>query len=305
MSAGERNGVIRAGGGVVWRMAPDSSSVEVAVIHRPRYDDWSFPKGKLAPGETEFDGALREVVEETGYRVRPGRALGEVRYLKRNGSRREKVVRYWSMQAIGGAFTPNQEVDDLRWLALRDAESGLTQDSDREILERFLSGPIATKTLLLVRHGSAGNRSRWEGDDRLRPLDGTGRRQAERLVRLLSRFEVQELVSADYVRCVQTLEPLSEAIGLAIREESLLSERDFPGHEREAIELIRQLGRNGDSVAACSQRQVMPALLERLAAEDGVELSHTRAKKASVWALSFDGPRLCGAEYFPPPRLDG
>ena len=114
------------------------------------------------------------------------------------------------MQAVGGAFTPNREVDDLRWLALEETAQGLTRDSDREVLERFMSGPISTKTVLLVRHGSAGSRSEWQGDDRLRPLDETGHRQADELVPLLSRFDVQELVSADYVRCVQTLEPLGE-----------------------------------------------------------------------------------------------
>jgi 8-oxo-(d)GTP phosphatase len=295
---------IRAGGGVVWRPSPDDSGVEVAVVHRPRYDDWSFPKGKLARGESELEGAVREVLEETGYHVRPGRALGEVRYEQRNGTRREKVVRYWAMQATGGAFTPNREVDELRWLGLDKVEEGLTRDSDREVFERFRAGPISTKTVLLVRHGSAGSRSEWSGEDRLRPLDETGLRQAEELLRLLSPFEVQEIVSADFVRCVQTMEPLGKSTGLEVREEPLLSEKDFPGREAEAVELVRRLGNNGDSVAACSQRKVVPQLIERLAAEDGVDIPHTRSKKGSVWALSFDGRRLCDAQYFPPPRLE-
>src|ERR671923_852052 len=120
------NGTIRAAGGVVWRPVTETSggsNVEVAIIHRPRYDDWSIPKGKLATGETELEGALREVFEETGQRVRPGRTLGEVRYLKANSHSRprEKVVRYWAMQAIGGAFSPSREVDELRWLPLEQA----------------------------------------------------------------------------------------------------------------------------------------------------------------------------------------
>jgi 8-oxo-dGTP diphosphatase len=300
----DANGVIRAAGGVVWRRGPNEADVEVAVIHRPRYDDWSFPKGKLAPGESEFEGALREVFEETGYRVRPGRALGEVRYIGQTGNGREKVVRYWAMQAVGGTFTPNREVDDLRWLRLEETAKGLTRDSDREVLQRFMTGPIATRTVLLLRHGSAGNRSQWEDEDRLRPLDETGRRQAQGLVPLLSRFDVTQLVSAAVDRCVQTLAPLSEATGLDIREELLLSEEGFPGREAEAVELIRRLGRNGDSVAVCSQRMVVPPLLERLVAEDEIEVPHLRSKKGSVWALSFDGRRLCEVEYFPPPQLE-
>ena len=83
--------------------------MEVAIIHRPRYDDWSLPKGKLAPGESHIEGALREVHEETGFRVQPGRSLGEVRYLKESGGgAREKVVHYWAMRAISGVFSPNR-----------------------------------------------------------------------------------------------------------------------------------------------------------------------------------------------------
>jgi 8-oxo-dGTP diphosphatase len=295
---------IRAGGGIVWRPARDHSGIEVAVIHRPRYDDWSFPKGKVDRGESEFDAALREVFEETGYRVRPGRALGEVRYERRNGARREKVVRYWAMQATSGSFTPNDEVDELRWLGLDEVVQGLTRDTDREIFERFRSGPISTRTVLVVRHGSAGSRSEWSGDDRLRPLDDAGLRQADELVRVLSPFDVRTIVSADFVRCVQTMEPLAASLGLDVGEEPLLSEQGFPGHESQAVELLRGRADDDESVVFCSQAKVVPPLIERLAAEDGVELTHVRSKKGSVWALSFDGRRLYDAEYFPPP-LEG
>jgi 8-oxo-(d)GTP phosphatase len=296
--------MIRAAGGVVWRNGRDAG-IEVAVIHRPRYDDWSIPKGKLAAGESEFEGAIREVHEETGYRVRPGRALGDVRYLKtEDGVSREKVVRYWAMQAIGGAFTPSREVDDLRWVSVEEAREVLTRVTDRDVLARFASGPVLTRTILLVRHASAGNRSDWKGDDRERPLDDQGWDQAHELVRLLSRFEVQQLVAADYVRCVQTLQPLGQSIGLAVREEPLLSELGFPGARDRAVELVRRLGREGDAATICSQREVIPALVGKLAAEDGVSLPEPfRAKKASVWALSFEGRRLIGAQYFPPPKV--
>jgi 8-oxo-dGTP diphosphatase len=299
---------IRAAGGVVWRQPPDhpeNSAVEIAVIHRPRYDDWTIPKGKLAPGESELDGALREVFEETGYRVRPGRALGEVRYLKRaEGIPREKVVHYWAMQALGGAFTPSREVDEMRWLSPDAADKLLTRSTDREILVRFRERPANTGTVLLVRHASAGSRSSWRGDDRVRPLDERGLLQAEELVRLLSRFEVQRLLSADDLRCVQTVQPLAESVGLGVDEEPLLSERGFNGRADEAVKFVRRLGSEGDSIVACSQRDVIPELVKRVASEDGVELPRPLPlKKGSVWALSFDGQALCGAEYFPPPKV--
>src|SRR5439155_1689082 len=152
---------IRAAGGVLWReTTPDSAdpAVEVAIIHRPRYGDWTLPKGKLATGESEVDGAIREVLEETGHRIRLGRALGETRYFKEQGGfLRPKVVRWWAMEASGGGFTPTREVDDLRWVTLAEAHEALTRETDRELLERFVRGPAPTREVLLVRHASAGS----------------------------------------------------------------------------------------------------------------------------------------------------
>ena len=296
---------IQAAGGVVWRVGSgeNGAQIEVAVIHRPRYDDWSIPKGKLAPGESAIEGGLREVWEETGYRVQPGRSLGEVRYLKKSGGQtREKVVHYWAMRATGGTFSPSREVDELRWMPLDDAREQMTRATDIDVLERFARRPAMTGSVLLVRHASAGSRGKWDGDDRLRPLDETGQEQAEELVRLLSRFGVEEIVSADVTRCVDTMEPLSEAIGVPIRTEPLLSESGFPGHEEDAAELLRTLGRPGGGAVACSQGDVIPELVERLAAEDEVE-EPLRLKKAGVWALSFDDHRLVAADRFPPPKL--
>jgi 8-oxo-dGTP pyrophosphatase MutT (NUDIX family)/phosphohistidine phosphatase SixA len=299
---------IRAAGGVVWRPATDHASnhaIEVAIVHRPRYDDWSFPKGKLAAGESLLEGALREVFEETGYRVRPGRALGDVRYMKNSGGQpREKTVHYWVMEAVGGVFTPSREVDEMLWLSPEGAHALLTRQTDREILDRFAAGPVRTGTVLLVRHASAGTKEDWQGDDDLRPLDETGQEQADELVRLLSRFEVMKLVSANNLRCVQTLKPIADSIGLEIEENSVLSETGYSGHEREAVETVRRLGDHEEAVAVCTQRVVIPDLMRRMAEEDGVELPDPfKSKKACVWALSFDGPLLVGVEYFPPPRL--
>jgi 8-oxo-(d)GTP phosphatase len=301
--------LIRAAGGVVWRAAAEHSSheaIEVAIIHRPRYDDWSIPKGKLASGESELEGALREVFEETGYRVRPGRGLGEVHYLKSstNGRSREKIVRYWAMRAVAGAFTPSREVDELMWVSPEGADSLLTRPSDREVLERFASGPVRTGTVLLVRHALAGDPSKWKGDDSLRPLDETGSDQADELVRLLSRFDVQRLVSADNLRCVQTLQPTADSLGLEIEEQPLFSQGRFPGHEQEAMLAIRELGDHEQAVAVSSQSDVIPTLVQRLTQEDGVVLpGDVRYKKGSVWALSFDDGKLVAAEYFPPPDV--
>ena len=305
MSADEH--VIEAAGGVVWRTKQangEPTGLEVAIVHRPRYDDWSIPKGKCGRGEPLVECAIREVFEETGYRVRLGRFLGEAHYMKISGAEeRPKVVYYWSLRADGGLFTPTQEVDGLRWLNIDDARSMLTRTTDQEILDRFADGPVFTSTVLLVRHASAGSSSEWEGDDRVRPLDSKGWEQAEQLVRLLSRFGVRRIISADFVRCVQTVEPLSEAIGNPIEEEPLLSELGYPGNEAAALDFVRSAANPDGAVVLCSQGGVVPDLLERLAKENDFDLPKDfEAKKGSTWALSFDGPHLVGAEYFPAPE---
>lgn len=132
---------VRAAGGVLWRPAGPSAGdgadeeVEVLLVHRPKYDDWSFPKGKHEAGEHDEDCARREVEEETGFRPRIEDDLGESAYLDQHG--REKVVRYFVMTVAEGAFAANDEVDEVRWLGLGEARSTLTYDRDRTVLDAF------------------------------------------------------------------------------------------------------------------------------------------------------------------------
>jgi 8-oxo-dGTP diphosphatase len=127
---------VRAAGGVVCRQS--GGGPEVAVVHRPRYDDWSLPKGKLHPGEDWLQGALREVEEETGLRCEAGEELEPARYRDRKG--RDKLVRWWTMRPVDGAFEPNDEVDKLRWLAPHDAVELLDYDHDRRLVTRVADG---------------------------------------------------------------------------------------------------------------------------------------------------------------------
>ncbi|MGB8390114.1 NUDIX hydrolase, partial [Mycobacterium sp.] len=152
---------IYAAGAVLWRPGNAGSAdldVEIAVIHRPRYDDWSLPKGKVDPGETAPAAAVREVFEETGYRGILGRRLDMVSYPIEQGV---KKVYYWVARSTGGEFTPGKEVDELVWLPVADAMQRLNYPQDRKMLRHFAKQPADTHTVLVVRHGTAGRKSRF------------------------------------------------------------------------------------------------------------------------------------------------
>ena len=201
---------IRAAGGVVRRRG------DVLLVHRPKYGDWTFPKGKAKGGESDEDCALREVEEETGLSCRLGRELASTRYRALAGP---KVVRYWEMTPLDGEFRPNSEVDEIRWLPPGRAARLLSYGRDSEVLASLGPPP-----LLFVRHASAGDREKWLGDDRLRPLDEKGRRQAEELVTKLEPYAVERVLSSPFVRCVQSVEPLAAARGLDVETTEVLAD---------------------------------------------------------------------------------
>ncbi|MDF2824121.1 MAG: ADP-ribose pyrophosphatase, partial [Mycobacterium sp.] len=231
-TAGRPGAVVRAAGAVLWRPLvdrPDGSDnpVEVAVVHRPRYDDWSLPKGKVDPGEIEPVTAVREIAEETGFRAHLGRRLTSISYPIEHGT---KKVRYWAARvdpSAAGEFNPNDEVDKLDWLPLQDALNRLDYAQDRKVLRRFAKQPADTRTVLVVRHATAGRKSRYKGDDHKRPLDKHGRAQAESLVSVLLAFGATDLHAADRVRCLQTLEPLADELGVTIAHETTLTEEAY------------------------------------------------------------------------------
>jgi 8-oxo-dGTP diphosphatase len=271
---------VRAAGGAVLRAGPDRQ-VEVLLVHRPGHRDWTLPKGKIESGETDEDCALREVAEETGLDCLLGPELGESRYRDRRG--RTKGVRYWAMTVRDGAFQPNAEVDEVRWVSLPAAGRDLSYPGDRAILEAL--EPVLRSLVLLVRHAKAGDRERWTDDDQLRPLDKRGRRQADALVGPLAGYPLARLVSSPYTRCVQTLEPLSARLGMAVEPDRAIAE----GASAEDARAL--LGRLGPGpVVLCTHGDVMEALV------GGGEPK----KKGSTWLLARRAGDIQPVRYWPP-----
>jgi 8-oxo-dGTP diphosphatase len=288
---------VHAAGGVLWRRSggrPDGR-VEVAIVHRPKYDDWSLPKGKLDPGEPALAGALREIREETGFSAVPGRTLGVSRYRVLDSGRDvAKTVQWWSMQAGPGSFVPSPEVDELRWLPVTTALTSVSAGYDAAPLRAFQAGPPDTVTLLLVRHGSAGDRESWTGDDDGRPLDDEGVAQAKAMAAVLPLYEPRRVLTAPLLRCIETVRPLAERLGVAVELVDAAREDENSASADLLTALLRDLARQGRTAVVCSQGGVIPDAVRTLSG-----VSDVRERKGSVWALSFDGVRLIDAHYTP------
>jgi 8-oxo-dGTP diphosphatase len=272
----------------------------VAVVHRPRYDDWTLPKGKLDRGETVPQAAVRELAEETGFDVVLGRHLNTVRYSVDGAA---KQVDYFAARVIGGQFEPNEEVDELRWLTVPQAREILTYPQDVAVLAEFTRLPPETTSVLLVRHAKAGKREDWHGPDSQRPLSPAGRRQAAALQDMLPLFGAGSMHSAPPERCVQTIAGLARDLGRTVVLEPLLGEQDYSGDPETGRRRLLDLVASGDTPVVCSQGGVIPGLISALAKESGLDLPEVRAKKGSLWVLSFvhPGPELIAADYWPSP----
>lgn len=279
---------VRAGGGVVRRRG--SRGPEIALVHRPRYDDWTLPKGKADAGESDEASALREVREETGLRCELGPEVTSVRY--RDHLDRPKVVRYWLMYPAGGGFVPNDEVDRLRWVAYEEAMAVLTYGHDRDVLRRALAfdAPV-----YLVRHAKAGDRTAWSEDDRLRPLSKKGRVQAEGLITRFDGLAIDRICSSPYDRCVQTVRPLALARRLPLEETEVLAE-GTPLHE--AMMFVRAMA---GATVLCSHGDLIPAVVLHLA-DRGIAMDDPPVwKKGSTWVLEREAGLFTTARYLDPP----
>lgn len=255
-----------AAGAVVLRRR--GGLLEVLLVHRPKYDDWSFPKGKLDRGEHAAVAAVREVGEETGLAVRIGRPLDDQLYVVQGG--RTKVVHYWVARTLDGddvsAYVANREVDQVAWVAADEASERLTYSRDRATLAQAVKRRRRTSTLVVLRHGRACARSRWRADDRFRPLLKIGEQQADRLVPLLAAYDVTRLVSSSSTRCVSTLVPYADATGRRVVADDGLSEEQAT--DAGVTARVGELVVAGKRTVVCSHRPVLPAVFDALGLGD-------------------------------------
>jgi len=245
----------RAAGAVVWRGTVDDP--QVAVIHRLRYDDWSLPKGKLGPGEHVLLAAVREVYEETGVEVILGRPLPAVGYLKDD---RPKRADYWvAAVSADRGFAPSDEVDELAWLAVSAALDRLSYPRDSRTVLDFAGIRPDSMPLIFLRHARAGDRRRWSGADRDRPLDASGAEQAAVLADLLGCFRPRRIISSPATRCVQTVEWYADAIGADIEISKALTVPDqVRGDPRQ---LVLDVIEDGVPAVLCGHGETLPGLV--------------------------------------------
>ena len=253
---------VLAAGAVVYRPGR-----QVLLVHRPKYDDWSFPKGKLDPGEHETVAAVREVAEETGLHVRLGAPLTNQRYL---ASGRMKTVSYWVGRAVANDdvsdYRANDEIDQVVWLPYDEAMARLTYAHDQETLRESKRLRRRSEALVVVRHGAARSRKAWHHDDRTRPLLQSGLLQAEHLVAVLAAYDVTRVLSSSSTRCVQTLWPYADTTGWLLETEDALSEEDATADS--VARLVHGLVAGDRGAVLCTHRPVLPHVFEALGVPD-------------------------------------
>ena len=314
MSAVLPNGAIYAAGAVCWRLI--DGKMNVLLVHRTVYGDVTIPKGKVDPGETMPQTAVREIEEETGLAVALGVPLGESRYSLGNG--REKVVQYWAAEVHPAeiqrsTFVPNSEIAAIEWVTIKKARSYLSYAQDVEIVDAFAElvdrGVTTTFALITLRHGKAVTGSSWAGPDSTRPLTERGVAQAVELVPTVTAWRPRRIVSSTATRCITTVAPLAAATGIPIKRTELFSQDAFEQGVADVRAGIGKRIRSRKTAVICSHGPVLPEILHEIALATGStfgsyieDASHLDIGSFSVVHLSHENPSagILGIETYRP-----
>lgn len=272
----ENTPVIECAGALVWRLKEDQ--LQVLIIHRPRYDDWSWPKGKVDPGETLAAAAVREVKEETGKSVVLGIALPGLQYITPDGAL--KRVHYWaattakksdaSVIARSPVAEVNPaEVDESRWVSVKEASKRLSRAEDRTplaaLIKAYESGDLNSHVLVIARHGKALARAQWQGDEAGRPLTPLGVAQSAALVPVLAAFGIRNIVTSEWKRCADTITPYMHAAGVLSLESEMFTEASHERNQKAVTAAIKRLVESEAPSVLCSHRPVLPTIFKTMA----------------------------------------
>ncbi len=291
---------IQAAGAVVWRLN-EAGLIEIALIHRPEHDDWSFPKGKQEDGESPIACAYRETLEETGFEVRFKEFLGEITY---DTGASQKRVKYWSAKFIQQVGTPNMtEVDEISWKGLNEASDVLTRNSDKEILSKFESTEKDSQTLILLRHAKAIAREEWQGEDLDRPLGITGEQQARRLISNLSPFGIKEIHSSSAVRCYETINPFARALSLDYFFTDSLTEYVYTKNPTRTFKYIDRLLENSHPTLVCGHNPILPQYLSEKYSRQGFDISEAALKPGEAWIVHHIGKEVISVDHLGSPVI--
>lgn len=292
---------VLAAGALLWRHA-ENDAIEVAMVHRPRYDDWSLPKGKLEAGEHLLACAAREILEETGVVAHFGPLLGEITY---DVEDQRKTVTYWAARAVEFK-KPTASADEIglvQWSSPSAARALLTHDHDREILNSFLEIGTGTIPIVLLRHAKAVKRSEWDGDDDDdRPLDSKGEIQARALGNILRAFGSLEIHSSDSNRCQQTASVIAREWGTSVITESTLSEYSYKRNSAGALDRTRELLQLERPLVICSHRPVLPHLVGAMLEGTLFETPNSGLEPAAAWVVHARGGVVIAIDYLPAPE---
>ncbi|HMM82331.1 MAG TPA: NUDIX domain-containing protein [Terrimesophilobacter sp.] len=302
MSANPKDPTVIAAGAVCWRSV--KGKIEILLVHRGDRSDVSLPKGKVDPGETLPQTAVREIEEETGIRVALGIPLGSIDYALNGG--RDKTVHYWASEVKDDAlaastFTPNQEIAALDWLPIDKARKALSYERDREVIDRFTelvdAGTLRTFAIIVVRHGKAVPPGNWDGPDSTRPLLHRGLIQATTIAPAIAAFHPSKLVSSTAARCRATLEPLSALTDLPVTVTPDISQDAYERGTNKVGKTVRRRLRKKSTVVLCSHGPVIPEIVGAVAIETETDpssaLRHAAALSTgafSVLHVSLDRP---------------
>jgi 8-oxo-dGTP pyrophosphatase MutT (NUDIX family)/phosphohistidine phosphatase SixA len=271
-TAGPTTTVVAAGA-VCWRLV--EGKVRVLLIHREYNHDVSLPKGKVDPGEATPQTAVREVSEETGYRITLGAPIGTAEYLLPGG--RDKIVHYWAAEVTddafreAGTFKPNSEVQVIEWVPLAKARAQLTYERDAEVLDRFAdrvaTDQLRTFALVALRHAKAVAPSEWSGVDATRPLQQAGRKQARSIAPGIAAWSPERIISSTAARCLATVEPLSTASRVGVKQTEAISQDSFESGKADVAGVVKKRLKKQANAVLCSHGPVLPEIVREISAQ--------------------------------------